>query len=242
MTGIRHSSGQHADFLRAVLAELQRVVEQDREFWTVGTRLPAVPHAAQLSLLGILLLKGVEAGSDDAVASHRDELGVRLEKAYRASKTVWFEATTKKKPEARDKLLHNSKKIRPAVMKAVNFAQKNIGLHAEPLSSFTDNVQDTLAGLVGKFSEFMQAKLGTGNTGGGAGGVPGAVHAAIGLGMLAGGLAGRREMVPKEVSAARVLSRMGSEKDEAGGTEPKPVKKLRKTLKELAAHLPEQRG
>jgi len=60
--------------------------------------------------------------------------------------------------------------------------------------------------------------------------------------MLAGGLAGRREMIPKEVSAARVLVRMGAEKDEAGGPEPKPVKRLRKTLKELAAHLPEQRG
>jgi hypothetical protein len=49
-------------------------------------------------------------------------------------------------------------------------------------------------------------------------------------------------MIPKEVSAARVLVRMGAEKDEAGGPEPKPVKRLRKTLKELAAHLPEQRG
>jgi hypothetical protein len=242
MAGRRHSSWQHTDLLRAVLAELQRVVEQDREFWTVGTRLPIVPHAAQLSLLGILLLKGVESGSDDEVASHRDELNVRLEKAYRASKIIWFEATTKSKPEARDKLLNDGKKIRPAVMKAVNFAQKKIGLHAEPLSSFTDNVQDTLAELVGKFSEFMEAKLGTGKTGAGAGGVPGAVHAAIGLGMLAGGLAGRREMIPKEVSAARVLSRMGADKDERGGPEPKPVKRLRKTLKELAAHLPEQRG
>jgi hypothetical protein len=242
MAGSRHSLARHTDFLRAVLSELQRVVEQDRDFWTVGTRLPIVPHAAQLSLLGILLLKGVEAGSDEAVASHRDELEARLEKAYRASKTIWFEATKKKKPEAHDKLLNDGKKIRPAVMKAVNCAQKKIGLHAEPLSSFTDNVQDTLAGLVGKFSEFTQAKLGTGKTGGGVGGVPGAVHAAIGLGMLAGGLVGRREMSPKEASAARVLSRMGAQKDEAGGAEPKPMKKLRKTLKELAAHLPKQRA
>jgi hypothetical protein len=242
MAGSRHPSGQHTDFLRAVLAELQRVVEQDREFWTVGTRLPVVPHAAQLSLLGILLLKGVESGSDDELFTHREELEARLEKAYRASKAVWFEATTKKKPEARDRVLGDSKKVRPAVMKAVNFAEKNIGLHAEHLSSFTDNVQDTLAGLVGKFSEFMQAKLGTGNTGGGAGGVPGAVHAAIGLGMLAGGMVGRREMVPKEVSAARVLARIGAEKDEAGGPEPKPVKRLRGTLKELVALLPKQRA
>jgi hypothetical protein len=49
-------------------------------------------------------------------------------------------------------------------------------------------------------------------------------------------------MTAKEVSAARVLSRLGAEKDEADGAEPKEVKRLRGTLKELTAHLPEQRA
>lgn len=224
------------------MAELQRVVEHDRNFWTVGTRLPVVPHAAQLSLLGILLLKVFDSGSDDEVASHRDELEARLEKAYRASKVVWFEATTKKKPEARDKLLNDSKKIRTPVMTVVNFAQKNIGLHGIELSSFTANVQDTLAELVGKVSAAFEMKVGPGVKSGAAGQVPGAVFGAITLGMLAGGMVGRREMTPKEVSAARIAARLGSQKDETGGPEPKEVGRLRKTLKELAQHLPEQRA
>lgn len=232
---------RHTDFFRAVLAELQRVTEQDREFWTVGTRLPVVPHAAQLSLLGILLLKGIKSGSDDEVDTHRDELEARLEKAYRASKTVWFEAATKKKPQARDKLLNDGKKIRTPVMKAVNFAQKNIGLHGMELSSFTANVQDTLAELVGKVSAAVEMKVGAGVKGG-AGQVPGAVFGALTLGMLTGGMVGRREMTPKEVSAARIAARLGSQKDETGGPEPKEVRRLRKTLKDLAQHLPEQRA
>ena len=208
----------------------------------MGTRLPVVPHAAQLSLLGILLLKGIEAGSDDAVAIHRDELEDRLKKAYRASKIVWFEATTKKKPEARDKLLNDGKKIRTSVMKAVNFAQKNIGLHGMELSSFTANVQDTLAELVGKVSAAVEMKVGPGVKAGASGQVPGAVFGALTLGILAGGMVGRREMTPKEVSAARIAARLGSQKDETGGPEPKEVRRLRKTLKELAQHLPEQRA
>ena len=93
MLGSRHSLVWQTDFLRAVFAELERVVEQDHGFWTVATRLPVVPHAVQLSLLGILLLKGVKPGSHDDVDTHRDELEVRLEKAYRASKIIWFEAS-----------------------------------------------------------------------------------------------------------------------------------------------------
>jgi len=242
MAGSRRSLARHTDFFRAVLAELQRVTEQDRDFWTVKTRLPVVPHAAQLSLLGILLLKGIESGSDDEVDTHRDELEARLEKAYRASKIVWFEATTKKKPEARDKLLNDGKKIRTPVMKAVNFAQKNIGLHGMELSSFTANVQDTLAELVGKVSAAVEMKVGPGVKGGAAGQVPGAVFGALTLGILTGGMVGPREMTPKEVSAARIAARLGSHKDDTGGPEPKEVRRLRKTLKELAQHLPEQRA
>ena len=85
-------------------------------------------------------------------------------------------------------------------------------------------------------------KLATATKAGGGEQVPEAVHAAVGLGMLAGGLAGRREMIPKEASVVRFIARTGSRKEDRGEPEPKPVKRLRKTLKELADHLPEQRG
>ena len=57
-----------------------------------------------------------------------------------------------------------------------------------------------------------------------------------------GGMVGRREMTTKEVSAARIAARLGSQKDETAGTEPKEVRRLRKTLKDLAQPLPEQRA
>ncbi len=229
------------DFLRAVLAELGRVVNSDREGWTVPSHLPVVPHAAQLCTLARLLLKG--AGKDWAeVFKHREKLDDLLAKAHAKVKSEWEAGLTKGTPAKRHKYLNDAEAIRVVVNKAVNFAERSFSLLDMPLIGFTDNVQDTLAGLVGKFSEAMEAKLGTGRAGGRAANVPGAVHAAVGLGLLAGGLAGRREMTAKEVSAARVLSRLGAEKDEAGGTEPKEVKRLRKTLKELGRHLPEQRA
>lgn len=241
MAVIESSSGRLPDFIRAVLSELLRVVEHDRDAWTVKTRLPAVPHAAQLSLLGLLLLKCVES-SHEGLFAHRDRLQKLLSKAYQQSKSIWGEAMAKKKPEARDKLLNDGKKIRTPVMKAVNYAQKNIGLHGMELSSFTANVQDTLAELVGKVSTAVEMKVGPGVKGGAAGQVPGAVFGALTLGILAGGMVGRREMTPKEVSAARIAARLGSQKDETGGPEPKEVRRLRKTLKDLAQHLPEQRA
>lgn len=235
-------TGRFQDFFRAVLSELQRVVELDREFWTVETRLPVVPHAAQLSLLGMLLLKGVESGGHDDISKYRDELESRLEKAYRVSKSIWCEAMEKKKPEARHKLLNDKKKIRPAVTKALKFAEKKIGFYDIALNSFTDNVQDTLAALVGKVSEAVEVKIQSGTKAGASGDVPGAVYGALTLGVLAGGLAGRREITPKELSAARVACTLGARKDETGGPEPKEVRRLRKKLKELKQHLPEQRA
>jgi hypothetical protein len=228
-------------FLRAVLAELGRVVNENRDAWTVKSRLPVVPHAGQLTILARLLLKGVDEHWED-VFKHREKLDALLAKAHQRVKQVWGEALQEKKPAMRFKYLNDAEPIEAAVNKAVKFAERSFSLHDMPLIGFTDNVQDTLARLVGTISEAMEAKLGTGEAGGGAGRVSGAVHAAVGVGLLAGGLVGRRVMTAKEVSAARVLSRLGAEKDEAGGMEPKEVKRLRGTLKELTAHLPEQRA
>ena len=127
-------------------------------------------------------------------------------------------------------------------MKAVNYAQKNIGLYGMELSSFTANIQDTLAELVGKVSAAVEMKVGPGMKGGATVQVPGAVFGALTLGILTGGMVGRQEMTPKELSAARIAARLGSQKDETDGPEPKEVRRLRKTLKELAQHLPEQRA
>jgi hypothetical protein len=241
MAGTGHSSARQQDFIRAVLVELQRVTEQNRDAWTVKTSLPVVPHAAQLSLLGILLLKGVDS-SHVEIYSCREKLEGLLGKAYQEAKKVWQEALTKTRPEARDKLLNDNKMIRPAVMKAVDFADQKFGLLDMPLGSFTGNVQDTLAELVGKVSEAIELKIRPGAKSGATGQVPGAVYGAVTVGMLAGGLVGRREMTPKELSAARIAVRLGSQKDEDGGPEAKEVRRLRKTLKELGLHLPEQRA
>lgn len=228
------------DFLRAVLAELGRVVNKDREFWTVKSRLPAIVHAGELSVLGLLLLKGVNK-SHTEVFKHRENLETLLSKAHREIKGAWESGLKKSTPAARNKYLNDAKPVREVVNKAVKFADKSFSLHDMPLIGFTDNVQDTLAGLVGRISAAVEVKLRPG-TKGAAGQVPGAVYGAVTLGVLAGGLVGRREMTPKELSAARIAVRLGSQKDETGGPEPKEVRRLRKTLKELGTHLPEQRA
>jgi hypothetical protein len=225
------------NLFRAVLNELNRVIGDDPVGWTVTKRLPAVVQASQLSVYGLLVLKAVQGPHGD-IFTHREKLAALLDKVLQKSKSVWA-AGLIKKPGARQRYLDDTKPIRPAVRAVVKFAEKNIGLHGERLGGFgVYDLQDTLAALVGRVSEAMNAKLAVERPGV----VPGAVHAAVGLGMLAGGLAGRREMIPKEVSAARVLARMGATKDERGGPEAKSVKRLRKTLKELRTHLPEQRG
>jgi hypothetical protein len=239
----RTSKTPHAlpDFLLAVLAELERVVNKDRAAWTVKTRLPVVPHAAQLAVLARLLLKGADKNWGD-VFKHREKLDSLLEKAHRKTKGAWEAGLKKSTPAARNKYLNDAKAIETGVNRAVDFAYKNIGLNDVPLRAFTGNVQDTLAGLVGKVSAAVEMKVGPGTKGGAAGQVPGAVYGAVTMGMLAGGLVGRREMTPKELSAARIAVRLGSQKDEDGGPEPKEVKRLRKTLKELGPHLPKQRA
>lgn len=57
--GTSRSPQREQDFLRAVLAELERVVNIDRDFWNLKSRLPVLVHAGELSVLGLLLLKAV---------------------------------------------------------------------------------------------------------------------------------------------------------------------------------------
>ena len=234
----RTNDGEH--FLRAVVSELGRVVNGPRDTWTVQSHLPVIPHAAQLLVLARLLLKGADKHWGD-VFKHREKFDALLAKAHQRAKQAWGEALPEKKPAKRTKQLNDAEPIEAAVNKVVDFADKTFGLHDTPLVGFTDNVQDTLAGLVGRITTAIEVKVGAGTKGVAAERVPGAVYGAVTLGVLAGGLVGRREMTSKELSAARIAVTLGSQKDETGGPEPKEVRRLRKTLKELGQHLPEQR-
>ncbi len=232
------ASNKREALLRAVLLELRTVVDGDA--WTVTKRLPAVVQASQLSVYGLLVLKGMSAADAD-VFPHREKLYVLLDRVLQKSKSVWAVGLTKT-AKARQRYLNDVKPIRPATRAAVKYAERAFGLHGERLGGLgVYDLQDTLARFVGRISEAAEAKLAPGEAGMGTGVVPGAVQAAMGLGVMVGGVAGRREMTAKEASAARLLSRLGAKKDEADHPEPKPLKKLRKTLQELAAHLPEQR-
>jgi hypothetical protein len=235
----RTNDGEH--FLRAVVSELGRVVNGPRDTWTVQSHLPVIPHAAQLLVLARLLLKGADKHWGD-VFKHREKFDALLAKAHERAKHAWGEALPEKKPAKRTKQLNDAEPIEAAVNKVVNFADRTFGLHDTPLIGFTDNVQDTLAGLVGRITTGIEVKLQSSLKAGAIGQVPWAVLAATTLSGLAGGLVGRREMTPKELSAARIAVTLGSQKDETGGPEPKEVRRLRKTLKELGPHLPEQRG
>lgn len=228
-------------FIKAALTELHRVVEQDRDFWTVKTRLPAVPHAAQLSLLAVMLLRGVSTDHAE-LGPYRAKLDELLRKAYGQAKGVWDDAMKDKSSEARTKVLDDVSKIRPAVMMAVDFAGSTFGLEDFPLSKFVKNVQDAIAGLTGRMAATVGEELNSGTTGEGtAAGAPPAFYGALAVASLAGGLVGRRVMTTKEISAARLATQMGSRRAEKDTKEPKSVKRLRGTLKKLAGHLPEPR-
>lgn len=218
------------NFIRAILAELNRVIGDDPTGWTVSQRLPAVVQASQLSVLGLLILKGTNEAHAD-VYPHKTKLAKMLDTVLQKSKRVWAEASANE-PRLQQRYLNDTKPIQPAVRAVFKYADKNIGLDNQELGSLgVDDVQDAIALLVGRISKGMQAKLAADTKRGEQ--VPEAVHAAVGLGMLVGGLAGRREMIPKEVAVAGLLASLGSKKDERGEPEPKGIKRLRKTLKEL---------
>jgi hypothetical protein len=241
MAAMTESESRHQYLFSAVLNELDRVIGDNPTGWTVAKRLPAVVQASQLSVYGLFILKGTNEAHAD-VYPHRVKLDTLLDKVLQKSKSVWAEALTKK-PSSRQRYLEDVKPIRPAVRAVVNYAEKTFGLNGERLGDFgVEDVQDAIAPLVGRISKAMDAKLAADTKAGRSEQVPEAVHAAVGLGMLAGGLAGRREMIPKEASVVRFIARTGSRKEDRGEPEPKPVKRLRKTLKELAANLPEQRS
>lgn len=236
------------DLLRATISELDRVVEGDAGDWTVTKRLPAVVQVAQLGVFGRLVL-GVMTTEYATVFPHKAKLDELFGKVSTAAKKEWTQALNKTRAGSpkRNKYLEDTRGLQPVVRALVKYADRTISLRGGMrLGSFgIKDLQDSLALLVGKVSEAMAAKLeadSKAKAGSGRADIPGPVYGAVTIGVLAGGLVGRREMTSKELSAARIACRLGAKKDEAGGPETKPVKKARKTLKELGAHLPEQRA
>ena len=218
------------NLIRAILAELNRVIGDNPTGWTVSQRLPAVVQASQLSVFGLLVLQCIKESNAD-VYPHKTKLAKMLDTVLQKSKRVWAEAAANE-PRLQQRYLNDTKPIRPAVRAVVKYADKNIGLDNQELGSLgVVDVQDSLALLVGAIFRVISTQVDEqfiNNEH-----IPEAVHAALGLGGLAGGLAGRREMTPKEVAVARFIASRGSKKDTSGEPEPKPVKRLRKTLKEL---------
>jgi len=135
-------------------------------------------------------------------------------------------------------MLANVEPLRPTVRALVQYAGQHIGMTFGRLSDYgVDDLQATLASLIGRISQLANAKLVPGR----AGTVPSAVKASLGLGIVAGGLARRRRMTAEEVMAARALSNLGAQKDQPGESESKSLKRLRGRLRKLQAQLPEQR-
>lgn len=246
-TSIQNTSHTE-DLLRAAISELDRVVEGDADAWTVTKRLPAVVQVAQLGVFGRLVLSGMTK-EYATVFQHKGKLDELFGKVSAAAKKEWAQAVHKTRAGSpkRNKYLEDTRALQPVVRTLVKYADRTISLRGGmSLGSFgIKDLQDSLAMLVGKVSEAMAAKLEpdpTAKAGSGSADIPGPVYGAVTIGLLAGGLVGRREMTPKELSAARIACRLGSKKEENGGPEPKGVRRLRKTLKELGPHLPEQRA
>jgi hypothetical protein len=232
---------RHLDCVRAVFGELQRVAEKDRREWTCPSHLPVVPHAAQLSTFCLLLLKALPMSPVEQSAD-RDKLTTLLTAALRKAEAVWADALSKKSDKARDRLLDDREAIRSVVMRVVRFADRQMGRGPIPLSAFIDSVQDALADLTARCTALVEKKLAGGITDGSGSDVPSAVYGALAVTSVAGGMVGRRVMSDRETSAVRVAVKLAAKKDETEKAEPESAKRIRRTLKKLGPHLPEERA
>lgn len=232
---------RHRDCVRAVFTELQRVAEKDRHEWSCPTHLPVVPHTAELSAFGLLLLKALPMSPVEQSAD-RDKLTTLLTAALRKSQAVWAEAIAKKSIKSRDRLLDDREAIRSVVMRVVRFADRQLGRGPFPLSAFIDNVQDALADLTARCTALVEKKLVGAMPDGSGSGIPSPVYGALAVTSVAGGMVGRRVMSDREASAVRVAVKLAARKGGAEKAEPESVKRIGRTLKKLGPHLPEERA
>ena len=236
------------DFLRATLGELERVVDEDPRGVTVLMRLPVVPHVAQLSLFGLMLLKGLDK-SHKAVFADRGQFEDLLGKVYRKARGRWetaLLATTAAK--ALNKELNELGTIRATARAAVKFGDKTFGLAGPTLGSLgVIDLQAALSDLTRRFVAVVGQQVGLEQAHGSAdrgalkaamSNLSGPVIAAYALGKIAGGVSATAGMTPTQRTTARIAVDLGTQRRKDGPQLSDGERELQKTLSRLRKHLP----
>lgn len=238
------------DFIRAGIYDLKRIAEEAEGDFGGGTQLPAVPRAAQLSLLLLLVMKGVER-KHRAVYAHKVELEGHLGKVYKKSKACWEEALAAINVKARDAKLHDTGDIEPHIGALVKFADKKLRLPPVPLSTFgVTDVEFALGMLIKKLATEAQQAIGlsaghavrkaTGTKSRPTTDAPVAPDPVLGgilVATVGADIAMQGSATPDQVKALRVGVGIGTTKTTPGMPEKPPVKAIRRTLEGLAEHV-----
>jgi hypothetical protein len=235
------------DFLRATLGELGRVVDEDSRGVTVPMRLPVVPHVAQLSLFGLMLLKGVDK-SHKAVFADRGQFEHLLGKVYRKARGRWEKALLKAKPKELNKQLNELGTIRATARSAVKAIDEVVGINGPTLGSLgMVDLQAALSDLTRRFVAAAGQQVGLEQPKGQAGrgalqaamsNLSGPVTAAYALGKIAGGVNATSGMTPTQRTTARIAVDLGTQRRKDGPQLSDAERELQKTLSRLRKHLP----
>jgi hypothetical protein len=239
------------DFLRATLGELGRVVDEDPRGVTVPMRLPAVPHVAQLSLFGLMLLKGLDK-SHKAVFTHREHLEHLLGKVYGEARGAWETALLKDRPKALNKQLNELGTIGTTARAVVKFGSKTFGLAGPTLRSLgVIELQAALSDITRRFVATAGQQVGLEQPKGQAGrgalqaamsNLPGPVMAAYALGEIISAAGASPRLTPTQRTAARIAVNLGTQRSKDDPPLTEGERELRKTLSRLKKHLPAERA
>jgi hypothetical protein len=241
------------DLIRAGVGELQRLVDPTRPGERTWTPLPPIPHAAQLSMLLLLLTQGIERKHKDFF-HNKKQLADHLEKIYRKSKACWEKALGAATQKGRDRELENTSGIKPAVARLSQFATQTFGTSHASLAAFgVTDVQKALGLLVKEISRQAARDLDLDLTGStkkaaghprtaGASQVPKPILGGLLVASVSADAGLQGTVTQEQLGAVRVGIWIGTSPAARGNPEPPGIKSVRRPLKDLAKHLPEQQA
>lgn len=225
----------------AALAEMfliGRTGNEGRDKWTVPTKYPFVSHLSMLATLTVTLTNFLKS---DCTARYGKEpmayIRDRLDRIHSRGQAIWRKTLKEPDDVARNAQLKDNKWLRGQVAGLERYCKGLFPGRFEGvlLSSYTDSVQDSLAGLTLHMSKLLKAyemslveskKTGT-------------LSATVALTQLAGGLVGRDQLTKEELLVAGGIAALGAlEPEDELGTEADLNNKIAQQFKNLSGCLP----
>lgn len=232
--------------IRAGVEDLQRITARGKREGQPHGALPPVPQAAQLSMLLLLLLQGVES-KHRTVFAHKQRLAEHLKKVYGTSKACWEAAVTAKTQPARERQLRDTSRIGLPIAKLGRFAEQALGDTNASLAGLgVPDVQKALGILVSRISHHVGQELSLGQhsrAGSRTSPVqhpPSPILGGLLVASVAGDIGTQGSVTQEQVRAMRVGVSIGTTKPRIEDQETTAARQVRKTLKAMAKHLPPQ--